>query len=150
MRKSLKDFGFLTFGQAFGLLMGFVVTVFLARLLGPEEYGTYNLLISIASGVAAFLSFGLSSSSFYYASRRERLLGTSIGFSTLVSSVGVLTLWLTSPLLETIYGVPDLSFFVKLFSFEVLFLNLFNVFVGFFKGLGRFDESALMNISFNA
>ncbi len=150
MRKSLKDFGFLTFGQVFGLLMGFVVAVFLARLLGPEGYGVYNLLISIASSVAAFLSFGLSFSSFYYASRKEKLLGTSIGFSTLASSIGVLALWLASPRLEAIYSIPNLSFFIKLFSFEVLFLNLFNVFTGFFKGLGRFDESALMNILFNA
>ncbi|MCD6403898.1 MAG: flippase [Nanoarchaeota archaeon] len=150
MQRSLKDFGFLTLGQVFGLLMGFIVTVFLARLLGPEKYGIYNLLISITSSVAAFLSFGLSFSSFYYASRKERLLGTSVCFSTLVSSLGILALWLTSPYLETTYEIPNLSLLVKLFSFEVLFLNLFNVFVGFFKGLGRFSESALLNILFNA
>ena len=149
MIKSVKDVSFLAIGQIMGLIFGFITTVLLARMLGPQDYGIYNFLMSIVSGTASFLSLGLAFSAFYFAAKKTEIINSILSIGTITSMVGIIFICLISPFLETTYSTPNLAFFLIIFSFEVLFLNIFNIFLNFFKGTGRFKESSIMNILFN-
>ncbi len=51
--------GWLTFDRAFRLAVGLAVSVYLARYLGPEDFGTLNFALAIIAMSAPLVSLGL-------------------------------------------------------------------------------------------
>ena len=56
-------------GRAVASVLPLVAAVVLVRFLEPEEYGYYGQLILIASTAAAFFSFGIPQSVYYFVAR---------------------------------------------------------------------------------
>ncbi len=60
-RKILKNIGWLFFDRIFRMGMGLVVGAWLARYLGPSEFGTFNYLLATIGIFSPFASLGLES-----------------------------------------------------------------------------------------
>lgn len=60
-RKILKNIGWLFFDRIFRMGMGLVVGVWVARYLGPSEFGTFNYLLATIGIFSPFASLGLES-----------------------------------------------------------------------------------------
>lgn len=60
IRKILYNTGWLSFGYVFKLGTGLIVSVLVARYLGPESFGVLNYAISLISFMAIFIYLGLS------------------------------------------------------------------------------------------
>ena len=60
MNKILKNWSYLLFSDISQAIMSFIVFIFLARMMAPEEYGSLNALLAL---VALFSTFAIQSSS---------------------------------------------------------------------------------------
>lgn len=60
-RKILKNIGWLFFDRVFRMGMGLLVGAWVARYLGPSEFGTFNYLLATIGIFSPFASLGLES-----------------------------------------------------------------------------------------
>ena len=60
-RKILKNIGWLFFDRVFRMGMGLVVGAWVARYLGPSDFGTFNYLLATVGILVPFASLGLES-----------------------------------------------------------------------------------------
>jgi O-antigen/teichoic acid export membrane protein len=66
-------------GRGSGLAMGFISSVFLARLLGPADRGLLALMLSVSTVVLAVAAIGQPLAVTYYASRKGAENGAILG-----------------------------------------------------------------------
>lgn len=59
MNKIIENIGWLLIGQIFRLSVGLVVLIWLARYLGPSQFGLYNYAVAFAAVFGALSSLGL-------------------------------------------------------------------------------------------
>ncbi|MEI6042262.1 MAG: flippase [bacterium] len=59
-QKYLKNTGWMFFGRIFSLVISLFVSIYIARQLGPEQYGTLNFIISFVS-IAGITLFAIDS-----------------------------------------------------------------------------------------
>lgn len=140
--------GSVTFaGKMFLSASRFVIAVLLARLLGAEQYGLYNLAIStgtIASGLAVL---GLDTALVRYvailASRRDEagLWGTlqvGLGISIFLSVLtGTALFALAYPIAANVFHEPKLAPLLQLISLIVPFLTLSEILTGANRGFKK-------------
>lgn len=148
-----KGGGFLAAGSLFEFGSRFVIALFLARLLGAEQYGVYNLAISAATIVASISTFGLDSTMVRYVAmqrgKRDNagLWGTlqiGVGFSFTVSVLLSAGLYLFADILSTqLFHEPGLAAYLRLFCLFIPFYTLSSVLVDVARGFKRMDYSAL-------
>src|SRR4051794_721500 len=99
-------------GDAFGVLsatvvalgFGFVTSIVVARLLGPDGRGLLGVAYSVASIAVAIGSLGVPVAIAYYASRRPRLLPRLLG-SALLYTAGLFVVLLALAVLLSALGL---------------------------------------------
>jgi O-antigen/teichoic acid export membrane protein len=83
-------------GYGSSLVIGFVSSVVLARMLGPSDRGLLGLQLTVASIAYALVGFGLASSAEYHAGRREppgSIFGTTAAYALVLALVFVPLSW---------------------------------------------------------
>src|SRR6266487_4504106 len=144
---------FLTRGAA--LLLGFISTILLSRLLGPVGFGKFRLGSVVVQLVTAFCVLGLDRALLRYVpilearGENERSLlirGSSVVFVISLALSAVLLL--TAPILATSYfHSSDMTGVIRLFSLQVPVLALFRFLSGAVTAAKRFDlASKITNI----
>jgi O-antigen/teichoic acid export membrane protein len=151
--QTAKGGSFLAAGSLFEFGMRFVIAFLLARVLGAEQYGMYNLAISAAVIVASISALGMDDGMIRYiavmVSKRDEkgVWGTlQIGFGIgVVMSIltGAGLFLLAEPIGERLFHEPQLVPLLRLFSLIVPPLTLSNILVGAARGFKRMDYSAL-------
>ncbi len=138
--KSLRDINFVFVTYVAGYLLAFPLQVLVARGLGTQGRGTYEIVLLSVSITQAALSLGVGFASLYYLSRRDYplrdLLSNShwiVFLSLLLSGLFVLLAWATFGSKLLAEGVP---YWVFIFAVP-LFLD-FNVLVAFLQAENRF------------
>lgn len=131
-------------------LIGFLSSVVLARLLGPENLGLYSYVVTLASLVVAVASAGLSTFLLREAVKKPwktpRYVNAALTIFLFYSIPIVLIS--TVVLLIFIDGPRPLEMFLSaLFQIEMMF---FGFFIMFFISIGRSDISSILNITFKA
>lgn len=132
-RRYFKNTGWMFAGQMFSLLISFFVGAWLARYLGPENYGVFNYAISFAGlfgfiaplGVDAILSRDLV----VHPEKRDELMGTAFGLKLIGGIIAFLSASLAAYFLETSYLIKII---VVIFSFNFV-LSSFNIISTFFS-----------------
>ncbi len=145
--------GVLAFGRFFDLGGRLIVALILARLLGAEQYGVYNLVMSAATLATAIGVFGLDDAMLryvaIYAGRKDdaRLWGAillGVVGTFLVGSLAGLGLYLLADWISvTVFHEPALAPILRLMSLAVPFMSLSNILVGIAHGFKRMEYSVL-------
>lgn len=153
MLSTVKGGGILMIGRLVTYASRFAITFVLARLLGSENYGLYNLAISAAMIGGAVSVFGLDSTMTRYIaimnSRKDRegLWGViQIGlvaslFFSLVISTGLFAL--AYPIAQTIFHEPRLAPLLQVASLVVPFLTLSDVLAGATRGFKNMTDTVI-------
>jgi O-antigen/teichoic acid export membrane protein len=94
-------------GRGTGLLMGFVSSVVLARLLGPADRGLFALMLSVSTIALAVTAIGQPLAVTYFASRKDAsptaIFGNSFVHAVVLAVVAIpLTLLLYKPIADAV------------------------------------------------
>ena len=132
-RRYFTNTGWMFGGQIFFLALSFFVGAWMARYLGPHNYGILNYAISFAGVFAIFSSLGvdgiLSRDLVKYPEKRAEFLGTAFGLKLLG---GVLAFGAATAAALTWEADPLLRILIILFSLSFI-LQAINVIAAFFQ-----------------
>jgi O-antigen/teichoic acid export membrane protein len=121
-----------------------VLSVFIVRLLGPSEYGKYSLVWQLIGTIGPIISLGWQATLAKFVPEKtdeeKKSLFTQSFLSVLVASIiffiiGFFIIQLFPKIIPL--EIKDLKFVFLIFIILVAF---FNVFEGFYRGLGKFNE----------
>lgn len=132
-KRYFANTGWMFFGQMFSLLVSFFIGAWLARYLGPENYGIFNYAIAFVGlfsfiaplGVDAILNRDLIA----YPEKRDELMGTAFVLKIIGGLLAFLFASILAYFLETNYLI---KWIVIIFSFNFLSMP-FNVIATFFS-----------------
>jgi O-antigen/teichoic acid export membrane protein len=145
-------------GRLFAYLSRLAITFLLARLLGAQQLGLYNLSISAATVASGLGSLGLDAALIRYvaisASRRDEAglwgaLQVCVGISSILSVLtGTCLFALAYPIAEQVFHEPKLTPLLQLVSVIVPFLTMSDVLAGAISGFKKMQYVVLaQNIS---
>ena len=109
------------FAEQFGTqLISFVVSIILARLLGPEEFGTVALLSIFLALSQRLVGGGLSGSLVQKKNVDELDFNSVFYFNVLCAVVLYAILWMCSPLIAGFYDKPILVLVLRISALKIL------------------------------
>lgn len=146
-----KGGGIVFVGSVFQLGSRFFIGILLARLLGPEQLGLYNLALTAVAVASSLASLGLRPAMVRYVSlfngRRDTagLWGTlqvGLGLTTLSSLLIGIGLYVLAPFLaERVFHEPRLIPLVRLTSLIVPVLSLSDIIAAATQGFKKMEYS---------
>ena len=108
-------------------LVSFALTIVLARLLTPQEYGTVGLLIVFISFSQVFIDSGFSKALIQKQNRTNEDISTVFYFNLIVAIICYFILWFSSPIISEFYGIPILNNLLKVLSISLIFNAFFAI-----------------------
>jgi O-antigen/teichoic acid export membrane protein len=135
-----------------------VLTIFLARYLGPSDYGLFALAVSVGALVALPSDFGITASAARFVAERRSDRDATVNILSDALTLKLLASGLVSILLATLaepvahaYGEPDLAWPIRGIAISLLGQNVMFLYFGAFSALRRtplqlrvmFSESAV-------
>lgn len=133
--KVVKNIYWATLGKVISLLGGLLVGIFVARYLGPKNYGLMNYVISYVSLFQVFATFGLDNIEIREESKKSLCVGDILGTSFILKiSFAVVTILLIA--ITTYFNSNDgyTRLMIFIYSFSII-LNSSNVIRNFFTSL---------------
>lgn len=104
--------------------VNFVVSVLIARLVSPDDFGVIAML-AIFLGVAnTFVDSGFANALIKKLDRTEVDNSTAFYFNIAVGLVAYFVLFFTAPLIARIYSMPALADVLRVLAFSVVFNSL--------------------------
>lgn len=124
---------------------GFITAVFLARSLGPVNYGLFALASTLISwtewtGTSAFSGTTVK---FVAEETDWQIVGNTVAqLHLIIGIITALLLWLTAAPLSRMFDEPSMAGYLKLFSVEIPIFCLTRANCYILVGMGRFKERA--------
>lgn len=103
----------------------FIVTIVLARLLSPNEYGTITLVMVLISLATVFVEGGLNTALIQKKDCSQEDYSTIFYFSLFISCCVYVFLFFASPYIARFYFRPELKSIIRILSI-ILFFNAIN------------------------
>lgn len=100
----------------------FILTIVLARLLSPDDYGIIAMPAIFLAIAQVLIDSGFANALIRKPDLDEKDLSTAFYFNVIVGIVAYLLLFLTSPLIASFFNTPILSILLKVTAL-VVFLN---------------------------
>ena len=99
--------------------VSFIISIVLARLLMPEEYGTISLILIFINLANVFVSDGLGAALIQKKNADEEDFSTMF-FCSVAMGLGLYAiLFLTAPLISLFYEKPELTFIIRVLSLQI-------------------------------
>jgi PST family polysaccharide transporter len=141
-KRAVKGIGWLSLGRIAGMVLSFVSTAILARMLNPSDFGVMaTSLIVIALATAIFdgtFAIGLI--------QRKEIDGDYVSsafwLSLLLAGAIVLIVCLIAPFLAGFFKIKDYSAIFSISSLALLFKAIENISVAYLRREGRFGAIA--------
>ena len=106
--------------------VGFVISVVLARLLEPSDYGTIGLLMIFLTLSNVFVDSGFSSGLIRKMDRTQEDLSTAFIFNIVISVVVYALLFITAPFIASFFDNRELQILLRVLGI-VLIINSINL-----------------------
>ena len=132
-QRYFKNTGWLFFGRIAGMFISFFVAAYVARYLGPENYGTLSYIVSLVGIFSFIASLGIDNVLYRdlirYPERENELLGSGIFLKMIGSYLALVIASIILPILGNNHNVTILAFIA---ACSFLFQS-FNVILTFFQ-----------------
>ncbi|WP_224752750.1 flippase [Metabacillus arenae] len=128
--------------QLASILIGFLLIIIIAKVLGPEAQGKYTLITMVPLMLQTFMNLGINSSTIYYVSKKEVDLNTAFntnvltGFLLSLLSVGIGSVVIILLSSTTFKEVNTDILYLALLALPFMFLMIFLQTI--FQGLQNF------------
>lgn len=124
----------------------FVISIILARILGPKDYGLIGMLIVFIAVAAVFVESGFCSSLVQKKDADDLDFNTVFYFNILIGVLAYLLLYIISPFVADFYQIPQMTFLLRILAFKIIISCFHRVQLTIlFKEL-LFRKLALINI----
>lgn len=101
-------------------VVSFIVSIVLARILLPEDYGIVSIVIIFITFADVFVSSGFGTS-LIQKKDADHLDFNSIFYSSLLVSIFIyIILWFVSPIIANFYNLPLLKSVIRIFSIRII------------------------------
>lgn len=146
-KRILKNFAAVFLGDVFGRILGMATAIILARYLGPEDYGKYSLVISLAYIFMVFSDFGLNDLIIRDIAQdhalASRYMAASLIAKPLLSCISMVFL----VLMVYFMGYSrEIVLCTAVFSLHIVFNTLNNSLSSIFKGFQRMEYASLITV----
>lgn len=150
----VKNISYTTLGSIGYTFFLFFVNIAAVRVLGPEEYGKYILILSVMGFLEIPMFLGLSSSLMKYLPEADdeknklAVIATSFWIIFISTVISTLSFLLFKNFFASLFGLP-----VALFIFAILYsvINVFQLTINsVLRGLHEFKKMAILQVVFAA
>jgi O-antigen/teichoic acid export membrane protein len=140
----IKNTFWLSLGQFFTRLFKFLLVIFAARILGPEGWGSFQYVLSIASMFFIFSDWGIGNllvrdyqqkEDFKERIRTGSLIRISLAFLSLIIAL----------IASLIFENPNFKITFIILSFFLFFDNLRNYISSFFQAIQKMEKQFIVN-----
>ncbi len=146
-RRILKNFVVVLFGDVFGRALGMATAIILARYLGPEDYGKYSLVVSLAYIFTIISDFGLNDLIIRDVAQDYTLAPKYIAASFITKPLLSFFSMISLILMVYLMGYPkEIILCTAVFSFHIIFNTLTNSISSAFKGFQRMEYASIVTI----
>jgi len=139
-------------GQGAFLISGYVVNVGLARLLGPADYGTFGVVMSLLLVVQLFVITGIPIALQKYVAENiyasRLLLRKTLPWQTIYSFVVFGLCYAAAPAVATLLKDASLTFYLQVASVDIIFYGLYKYFQHMQNGLHQFGRQTATGIAY--
>ncbi|UCF94168.1 MAG: oligosaccharide flippase family protein, partial [Desulfobacterales bacterium] len=133
--------------QIFKLACGYFIIITLARGLGPEDYGTYGLIMSVLLWVEFSSRLGIPQTMAKLIPENERdsakFEQTAIGLTLIISSLVFVLFFLAAPLLSDFFKMRDTTNLFRLAAIDIPLYTMYSVGSEILGGHRRFGINSL-------
>ncbi|MBN2066946.1 MAG: oligosaccharide flippase family protein [Candidatus Diapherotrites archaeon] len=134
-------------------LSSYAVNFFLARSLGPVDYGSYGIVISMLMLLNIIFLSGLHAAVSRFVSaapeNAEAIKKAALKLGLLLG-IGIAFLYfLSAPLIALLLNDLSLTPLIQLSALAIPGFALYPVFIGFFNGLRKYRKQALVSVSYS-
>jgi len=144
---------FLIAAQISFVLSGYATHIGLGRLLGPEDYGLYAVVISLMTMVNLILSTGIPQAVSKYVAQGDgnelHVKRTAQNMQLTFSLIMFIAYYSFADQLATMLNDPGMAPYLKLSSFIVPAYALQALYIGYFNGLKEYGKQSLMLILYS-
>lgn len=113
-------------GNYGGQIIGFVISIFLARLLTPEDFGLVGMSMVFIAVLHVFRDFGLASALIQNKENNSLTYSSVFYINLLAGVILTLLLYFLAPLIGAFYENDSITVLVQLLS-VTFFINSFNI-----------------------
>ena len=123
--KTIKAFSWDILGRIFIQGNSFIVSIFLARLLGPEQFGLIATAMAFISISSVFIDIGFSAALIQSQENTQTTYSSIFFFNIFAGAVLTVLTYFTAPIIGKFYGDPEITELVRWLSLVFIF-NSFN------------------------
>lgn len=127
-------------------IISFIVSIILARLLSPEDYGLIAMITVFTNIALVFINVGFSSSIVQKKELNELDINTMFYSGIILATVIYLILFLCAPLISSFYAEPSLTILLRVESLIVIIGSLYSVQQALLIRRLEFKKSCLASI----
>jgi O-antigen/teichoic acid export membrane protein len=143
---------YLTIANIIFLISGYIIHIGLGRLFGPDSYGMYAIIISIATIFNLFLVVGLPQAVSKY-SAEDRIhamdiLRSGLQISLMMSVIIGVVLLLFASAVAALLHDNSLTPYIQVISLMMITYGPFTIIAGYYNGLQDYKTQSLLNISY--
>jgi len=149
----LKGTFYIGISQIIFILSGYVINFWLARYLGPNNYGIYGVIISFLNIIRLVSTGGFTQAVSKYCTENENLahsIKTSIlRILTPFSIFIAIICYFFSPLIAIILKDNKLIPFIRISVPVIPLFTIYAIFQGYFNGLHLFNKQSYLSITYS-
>ena len=144
---------FITLAKIWFMISGYGIHFVLARLLGPEQYGIYQVVTGIVSIINAVVVTGTYQTVSKHISPEPFKAGSikakSLRLQALIGGGIALGFFLLAPVVARLLNDVRLTPFLRIAALITLSYSFYAVYTGYFNGLKRFLAQATLDITYS-
>jgi stage V sporulation protein B len=143
---------YLMLAQAMTIICGYVIHVGLGRILGPEQYGIFGVLMSLYLMNRAFLNTGVPTTISKFIAESEedvkKIVKISFKLQLIVSTIFCFTYVIFSKQIAGFLKDSTLTNHIIFLGIMVIPLSIVPLYNGFLQGLRKFKQQAFLRSSY--
>lgn len=135
------------------IFSAYALNVILARLFGPEKYGTWGILTTTVSTVNLLQTSGLPQGVAKFVSsyeeKKEEIFKSGFVLYIISTIIICLLFYFSAPLVANLLNDLSLIYYLQLSTLVFPAYGLFTLYVGYYNGLHNFKKQAIINSSYS-
>jgi O-antigen/teichoic acid export membrane protein len=144
--RTVRSIGWSATSQVAQLLMGMLISVILARLLTPSDFGLIAMVLVFSNFVAIFSGFGLTSAIVQKKEVSDEALSSTFWINVGLGALLTLALAASAPLIAGFYSQPRLAPLIVFISTSFFIASLGNVQNGLLTRRMNFKAIAITGV----